>query len=323
MTPSALWILTLALIVDAALGDPPALWRRVPHPVVLIGGLISLMERWFNRPRIPPIIRRLLGVVAVVVLVVVMAGLGWLVETIAAQFTYGWVVITLVVAVMLAGRSLFDHVRAVQTAFWDGVEAARKAIAGVVGRNPGSLDEPRICRAAIETTAENMSDGLIAPALFYVVFGLPGLLAYKAVNTADSMIGHRSDRFAAFGWAAARLDDGFNIIPSRLTALLLCLASPLAGGSIGRTFTIMRRDAGTHRSPNAGWPEAAMAGALDVALAGPRRYGERLVDDPYLNQDGRMAAESGDIGRALKVFVGAGVVFVALVVIAALVADRL
>ena len=175
----------------------------------------------------------------------------------------------------------------------------------IVGRDPDQLDEAGVCRAAIESCAENFSDGVVAPVFWLALLGLPGLIAYKAINTADSMIGHRSPRYESFGWAAARLDDLVNLIPARLSGLLVAIVAPIAGGTTGTALRVMWRDAAKHRSPNAGWPESAMAGALGLALAGPRRYGERIVDDPFLNAEARKDAMPGDIGRALDLLVAA------------------
>jgi adenosylcobinamide-phosphate synthase len=221
-------------------------------------------------------------------------------------------------AVLIAQRSLHDHVaRVAEGLKREGLAGGRRAVSMIVGRDPESLDTAGVSRAAIESTAENFSDGVVAPALWFALLGLPGLAAYKAVNTADSMIGHMSERHRAYGWAAARLDDVMNLPASRLAGLLLALAAPLAGGSIIRSLAVMRRDAGRHRSPNAGWPEAAMAGALGVALAGPRRYGERVVEDPFLNAGGRRDADAADVRRALRVMIGGCVGLLALALLGA------
>jgi len=197
------------------------------------------------------------------------------------------------------------------------LDAARTAVAHIVGRDPASLDEPRIARAAIESLAENFSDGVVAPVLWFAVLGLPGLFAYKTINTADSMIGHLDARHEAFGWAAARLDDLVNLPASRLSGALITLAAPLAGGKPARALRVMLADAGKHRSPNAGWPEAAMAAALGIALAGPRRYAGVIVADPFVNEGGRLDAGPTDIRCALKVYVGANAALLALVLVVA------
>ena len=211
---------------------------------------------------------------------------------------------TVIVTILLAGRSLDQHVRQVANALTntptdDALTAARHAVSKIVGRNPDQLDAPAICRASIETTAENLSDGVVAPACYYLLFGLPGIIGYKMINTADSMIGYKSARWLAFGWGAARLDDLANLIPARLTGGLIVLAAFLPRPYIAwRAMRIMWRDAGYHRSPNAGWPEAAMAGALNIVLAGPRKYGARMSTDAPLNPAGRIA-DHKDIYAAL------------------------
>jgi adenosylcobinamide-phosphate synthase len=308
-----IWILALAMIADALIGDPDLLWRRIPHPVAILGRGIDLLERLLNRREYSTAVRRVLGIVTLVVVVAIAIAAGWFIERALRAVPFGWVAVAVIASVFLAGRSLYDHVAAVANAMSRGLDAARAAVARIVGRDPASLDEPRICRAAIESAAENFSDGVVAPALWFLVLGLPGLFAYKAINTADSMIGHLSDRYRDFGWAAARLDDLVNLPASRIAGALLALAAPLASGSIVTAFRIMLADAGRHRSPNAGWPEAAMAGALGVALAGPRRYSGIIVADPFMNEGGRRDARPADIRQALRVYLGANVLFFAVI----------
>jgi adenosylcobinamide-phosphate synthase len=209
-------------------------------------------------------------------------------------------------AMLLAQRSLFDHVRRVRDAFRDGgLPSARQAVSMIVGRNPDTLDEAGVCRAAIETTAESFSDGVTAPAIWYLIAGLPAIVIFKALNTADSQIGHRTSRHEAFGWAAARLDDGLNIVPARLSGLILVVAAMLTGADARGAWRAMWRDAGRHRSPNAGWSEAAMGGALGLALAGPRQYASGLVEDVWMNAGCSPDARPGDIARALRLFAAA------------------
>jgi adenosylcobinamide-phosphate synthase len=307
------WILAAALVLDAIVGDPDAIWRRVPHPVAVIGALITALDRFLNRDEYAPAARRALGIAALLVCIVPAWAVGWWLEGALSRLPLGWVGTVVVASILLAGRSLYDHVAAVVRAFDSGLPAAQAAVARIVGRDPASLDEPRICRAAIESTAENFSDGVVAPALWFLVLGLPGLFAYKAINTADSMIGHRTARYRDFGWAAARLDDLVNLPASRLSGALIALTAPLAGGRVDTAFRILVEDARKHRSPNAGWPEAAMAGALGIALAGPRRYGGVIVDDPFLNPLGRRNLTPADIERALRIYLGANALLLAAV----------
>ena len=298
-----LWMLAAALALDAAVGDPDAVWRRLPHPVVLLGRLVGGLDLTLNRTRFWPGFRKALGVLAVLVIAAVAAAIGFAVEYLFGLIPYGWIGTVIVAAILLAGRSLHAHVRAVALAFAaGGLDAARIAVSRIVGRDPASLDEAGVCRAAIESTAENFSDAVVAPALWFALLGLPGMLAYKAISTADSMIGHMSPRYEQFGWASARLDDLVNIPASRLAGLLIALAAPAAGGSIPEAFRVMRRDSPGHHSPNAGWPEAAMAAALGLALLGPRRYRGVLTAAPYLNAAGRRQATPDDILRALRVY---------------------
>ncbi|KRR25699.1 CobD/CbiB family cobalamin biosynthesis protein [Bradyrhizobium lablabi] len=301
-----LLVVIAALAFDAVIGDPDWLWRRLPHPVTWFGALIALLDRLLNRDAWPPLLRRIAGIATIAVLVAIASIAGFFLTEITRYVTGGNVILALVASVFIAQRSLYQHVSRVRMAFAsDGLTGARVAVSMIVGRDPDQLDEAAVSRAAIESAAENFSDGIVAPVFWLALLGLPGLLAYKAINTADSMIGHRSERYRWFGWAAARLDDLVNLVPARLSGPLIAVVAPIANGSVGTSFRVMIRDAARHRSPNAGWPESAMAGALGIALAGPRRYAEGLVNDPFLNAGAREAATPDDIGRALKLFVAA------------------
>jgi adenosylcobinamide-phosphate synthase len=301
-----LFIVVAALAFDALIGDPDWLWRRLPHPVVLIGSSIGFLERRLNRENWSPSQRKAAGVGVVVLLVTASGLIGFSVEAALPQNLSGNIALGLIASVLIAQRSLYQHVARVRSAFAEGgLARARAAVAMIVGRDPEQLDEAGVSRAAIESCAENFSDGVVAPVFWLALLGLPGLIAYKAINTADSMIGHRTARYEFFGWAAARVDDLVNLIPARLSGLLLAVVAPIANGAVGIALNVMRRDAPQHRSPNAGWPESATAGALGLALAGPRRYGEHIVDDPFLNADARKEATPGDIDRALDLYVAA------------------
>ena len=301
-----LFIVVTALAFDAMIGDPDWLWRRLPHPVVVIGSFIGFLERTLNRGNWSPSQRKAAGVGVVVLLVTASGLIGFSVEAALPQNLSGNIALGLIASVLIAQRSLYQHVARVRSAFAEGgLAGARAAVAIIVGRDPEQLDEAGVSRAAIESCAENFSDGVVAPVFWLALLGLPGLIAYKAINTADSMIGHRTARYEFFGWAAARVDDLVNLIPARLSGLLLAVVAPIANGAVGIALDVMRRDAPQHRSPNAGWPESATAGALGLALAGPRRYGEHIVDDPFLNADARKEATPGDIDRALDLYVAA------------------
>lgn len=290
----------VALAADAAIGDPDWLWRRLAHPVAVIGRAITLLDRTLNREAWSPVRRKSAGIAIILLLVIAALSTGYAVEAIIPRGLAGNIVLGLLASTLIAQKSLYQHVARVRAAFEiGGIAAARDAVSLIVGRDPNNLDESGVSRAAIESCAENFSDGVVAPTFWLALLGLPGLIAYKTINTADSMIGHRSDKYREFGWASARLDDLVNLVPARLSSLLLTLAAPLVRGSMASALRTMRRDARKHRSPNAGWPESAMAGALGIKLAGPRRYAEGVVDDPWLNADGR-AATPTDICRALR-----------------------
>lgn len=293
-----------ALVVELPLGYPDRLYRAVGHPVTWIGKLISFLDSTLNRASFSDAARRLLGVVALAVLVLVPALAAGLVQAVLGSGIVGLALAALLASSLLSQRSLAAHVRAVADALdTGGLEAGREAVSMIVGRDPDRLDEAGVSRAAIESLAENFSDGIVAPALWLGVGGLAAGAAYKAVNTADSMIGHRTPRHEAFGWAAARFDDLVNLPASRLTALLVVAAACVVEGvDARRAWRAVRRDAGGHRSPNAGWPEAAMAGALGLALAGPRSYGGVEVADAVMGEGGRREANSADIRRALDLY---------------------
>lgn len=290
----------LALAIEAGAGYPDALFRKIGHPVTWIGALIDALDRELNRESDSFAARRLKGALALAVLIFLSAGTGALIERVALALPLGWIALAIAASSLLAQRSLHDHVSEVAQALSLSVEDGRKSVAKIVGRDVSALDEAGVARAAIESLAENFSDGVVAPALWLAIFGLPGALAYKAVNTADSMIGHKSARHQAFGWAAARCDDLMNFIPARAAAGLLAL-SAYGGASPSQAFAIARRDAPHHASPNAGWPEAAAAGALGLKLGGPRDYGAVTVDGASLG-DGRREANAADIERALALY---------------------
>ncbi|MCA3437163.1 MAG: cobalamin biosynthesis protein [Rhodobacter sp.] len=266
-------LLVPALLLDAAFGEPHWLWSRLPHPAVVMGRAVGWLDAKLNRGEN----RKAKGVLALLVLV---CGAG-LAGAAIASLPDGGLLEVLAAAILLAQRSLVDHVRAVGDALRLSLSDGRRMVARIVGRDTSGLDGAGVARAAIESAAENLSDGVVAPALAFLVFGLPGLMIYKITNTADSMIGHRTPRHEQFGWAAARFDDLLNWIPARLTAALILLAH-------GRFDPApVLRDGPLHRSPNAGWPEAAMAVVLNVALSGPRSYNGVMTAFPWVWPEGR------------------------------------
>ncbi len=308
MVAAALSVMAVALLLDAVLGDPRWLYRRIPHPVTLMGRAIGAADRRLNRPRLGFGRRRAAGAIAVATLAVLTAGIGAGLHAVLDGLRWGWIAEGALASTLLAQASLHQHVAAVERALSDGgLDAGREAVGMIVGRDTSALDEPAVRRAAIESLAENLSDGVVAPLFWGCLFGLPGIAVYKLVNTADSMIGHRTPRHEAFGWAAARLDDALNLIPARLTGLLIGVCALSA-----RALRVMFRDARAHRSPNAGWPEAAMAGALGVRLSGPRRYGDALSPEPWLGGEGRDPG-GPDMGRALSITVRVFVLLLAVV----------
>ena len=288
-----------ALLIEAAGGYPQPLFRAVSHPVVWIGALIGWLDQRLNRGT------RGTGVAALLVVLAAVAAVAWAVQTAAIAVLPRWGAVVVVGALgstLLAQRSLHAHVAAVAAGLRTGLGEGRAAVAHIVGRDPDTLDAAGVARAAVESLAENFSDGVVAPAVWGCILGLPGMALYKAANTADSMIGHRTPRHERFGWAAARFDDLVNLPASRLAALWIVAAALLVpGAQPGAALQAVWRDARHHRSPNAGWPEAAMAGALGLRLAGPRVYAGVAVADGWMG-DGRAEATAADIERALALY---------------------
>ncbi len=289
-----------ALVIEALAGYPDVVYRAIGHPVTWMGAWLSWLDRRLNRPAASFGSRRAGGALALILLLAPVGGAAMILSRETPDGWVGFFVLAVVAASLPAQRSLGDHVGAVADALErDGLAGGRRAVSKIVGRNPDALDEAGVARAAIESLAENFSDGVVAPLFWTMIGGLTGGALYKAVNTADSMIGHKSERHLAFGWAAARLDDLVNLPASRLAALYLCAAAMIDGFAPARAAArTVFRDATHHRSPNAGWPEAAVAGALGLKLAGPRLYEEGLVEDAFMG-DGRRDATAKDVRHAL------------------------
>jgi len=296
-------LLLLAMGIEAYLGEASFIFNRIKHPIAIIGSLISVLDDKLNRPKRPEMDRAIRGAFVVMLMVSLSAAIGVGIMWLTLHVPWGWVVECALLVTMLASRGLYDAVARVAKGLeMEGLRGGRDAVKHIVGRDPDSLDAPGVARAAIESLAENFGDAVAGPVFWYVLFGLPGILVYKTVNTMDSMIGHKTPRHRAFGFTAARLDDVLNVIPARLSALIFAAAAifvPTANPKAAVTTAI--RDAKKHRSFNAGWPEGAVAGALGLALAGPRTYGTDIVTDDWMG-DGRARATHKDIERALYLY---------------------
>jgi len=286
-----------ALIIEKYTGYPQAVFDRISHPVVWIGKLITLLDQTLTVPGVSPMEGRVRGVINIGLLIAAVFVPSYLLARWLEGWSYGWLAEALLATSLIAQKSMKDHVLAVHDALGRSLPEARHAVSMIVGRDPSQLDESGITKAALESLAENTSDGIVAPALWYAILGLPGIAVYKAINTADSMIGHKSLKYLHFGWAAARLDDLVNLPASRLTGLAFAATRPARFGQI---VDLMRRDAPKHQSPNAGWPEAAMAGALNLRFGGPRSYQGEMVNLPYLGE-GRDDMTRKDVADGLKV----------------------
>jgi adenosylcobinamide-phosphate synthase len=309
----AITLALLALLIEAAFGYPDWLLRTIGHPVTWMGRCIELLDQVSNREAMSSATRRTAGCAAIVVIIGVAGGIAYALERLLIPWPLGTLTLAILASSLIAQRSLYDHVGRVADALEkESLPAAREAVSHVVGRDPGVLDEAGVARAAIESLAENFSDGIVAPAFWLAALGLPGGAVYKAINTADSMIGHRTPRYQAFGYAAARLDDLINLPASRLSAVLIVAAAAITRtASATQAWQAILRDASHHRSPNAGYPEAAMAGALGVALAGARVYHGVEVADAIMG-NGRRAATAADLRAALSLYVRADAILIAL-----------
>jgi adenosylcobinamide-phosphate synthase len=300
------------MLIELCIGYPEPLVRGIGHPVTWIGALIGGLDRLFNRD-MTTALRRLAGILAVAIALCGVGAITFVVQWQLLRLPFGVVPVAVLASALIAQRSLHRYVANVASALErQDLDAGREAVSHIVGRDTAQLDRAGIARAAIESLAENFSDGIVAPVFWLVVAGLPGAALYKTINTTDSMIGHRTPRYADFGWAAARLDDLVNLPAARFAALLLILASVLWNdASAGAAWRAVLRDAARHRSPNAGYPEAAMAGALGLSLAGPRFYAGIRVEDAFMG-DGRREAEAKDIRRALALYRCADAILLAL-----------
>ena len=304
----------LALLIDATIGYPERVVRAIGHPAMWIGQLIDGLDRALNREISSDACRKTRGFIALSVIIAIPAGVAFGIERGLSFGPFGFLGVSLFASTLIAQRGLHEHVARVAAALdQEGIEGGRAAVSHIVGRDTHVLDQAGVARAAIESLAENFSVGVVAPVFWLAIGGLPGGAAYKAINTADSMIGHRTPRYGEFGFAAARLDDLVNLPASRLSALLIIAAAALSRkASASEAWNAVRRDARHHRSPNAGYPEAAIAGALGLALAGPRVYGGVLVEDATMGH-GRRNAGADDIRAALKIYRRADLILILLV----------
>lgn len=302
---STIWLLIAAIILDVALGDPAWLFGFIAHPVVYIGKLISFCDKTLNNWELGKTTLVIRGYMVLVILFGLGIAAGVLIEAVVSLSVFLLPIKIFTISIFIAIRSLYSHVKDVYSALNQGLVEAKAAVAKIVGRDVTNMTEISISRAAIESLAENMSDGVVAPIFWYLIGGLPGLIAYKCINTADSMIGHKSFKYIHFGRAVALCDDILNYIPARITAGLFLIMSFLAGGAarFENMWKHLRQDASQHASPNAGWPETAMAVMMDIALGGPRIYGEDKVEGVWLNPKGREILHRADIKQALKLYV--------------------
>lgn len=308
----------LALLIERLFGYPKPLYDKIGHPVEWIGTILKKLETLFYDPEAEPLQARLRGLAALLALLLIVAIPAVIITSVLSTFTFGWIIEALLATALIAQHSLYEHVNAVRKGLDTSLSEGRKAVAKIVGRDPAALDESGVVKGALESLAENASDGIVAPVLWYAVLGLPGIVAYKAINTADSMIGHKSERYIYFGWAAARLDDLINLPASRLTGFLFAAAAAWNDKERGKiAVQAMLRDANKHQSPNAGWPESALAASLGVRFGGPRSYAGSRVNLPWMGE-GRETLNRDDIRKGLRLYGTAMTFLLCLAVLCAL-----
>ena len=292
----------LALLIERLFGYPKPLYDVIGHPVEWIGTVLKKLEVLLYDPEAEPLQARLRGVAALLTLLLIVAIPAVVITSILSTFQFGWIIEAVLATALIAQHSLYEHVSAVGKGLDTSLPEGRKAVAKIVGRDPAALDESGVVKGALESLAENASDGIVAPVLWYALLGLPGIVAYKAINTADSMIGHKSERYIYFGWAAARLDDLFNLPASRLTGFLFAAAAAWNDKERGKiAVQAMLRDASKHQSPNAGWPESALAASLGVKFGGPRSYDGSRINLPWMGE-GREILNRDDIRKGLRLY---------------------
>ena len=292
----------LALLIERLFGYPKPLYDKIGHPVEWIGTILKKLETLLHDPEAEPLQARLRGVAALLALLLIVVIPAVLIASILSTFKFGWIIEALLATALIAQHSLYEHVNAVRKGLDTSLPEGRKAVAKIVGRDPAALDESGVVKGALESLAENASDGIVAPVLWYALLGLPGIVAYKAINTADSVIGHKSERYIYFGWAAARLDDLINLPASRLTGFLFAAAAAWNDKERGKiALQAMWRDAPKHQSPNAGWPESALAASLGVKFGGPRSYDGSRVNLPWMGE-GRETLNRDDIRKGLRLY---------------------
>jgi adenosylcobinamide-phosphate synthase len=292
----------LALLIERLFGYPKPLYDKIGHPVEWIGTILKKLETLLYDPEAEPLQARLRGVAALLALLLIVAIPAVIIAGVLSNFTFGWIIEALLATTLIAQHSLYEHVSTVGKGLDTSLNEGRKAVAKIVGRDPAALDESGVVKGALESLAENASDGIVAPVLWYALLGLPGIVAYKAINTADSMIGHKSERYIYFGWAAARLDDLINLPASRLTGFLFAAAAAWNDKERGKiALQAMWRDAPKHQSPNAGWPESALAASLGVKFGGPRSYDGSRVNLPWMGE-GRETLNRDDIRKGLRLY---------------------
>jgi adenosylcobinamide-phosphate synthase len=306
MTDHHLLILVLAIVLDMSVGDPDWIWRKLPHPVVFFGKIISTLDRHLNRIRDNRRMRKRFGILALIIMLALVLIIGVVLSSVFRQFgVIGFVIEVIIVAMLIAQKSMSDHIKNIIAPLSSGdIKGARYAVSMIVGRQTSEMNASDVTRSSIESLAENFSDGVVAPIFWYALLGLPGILMYKMLNTADSMIGHKTVEYEDFGWASAKLDDLANWLPARLSSLLIAVSALILIGpkSFKNVIWTVLNNSSLHRSPNAGWPETAMAGALGIVLSGPRIYGQQTSPELYLNPTGRLDLTHLDLEKAINVF---------------------
>ena len=309
-------VIFIAVIVDAIWGDDHWIWRKFKHPVALVGRFINFLDVEFNRNEFSESSRTFNGFIVIIMSIIIIWFLSSIIEGLLFGNIIGNLILGLIISILLAGKSLFVHVKDIYDDFMrDDLDNAKINLSKIVSRKVDEYDESAITRGAIESLSENLSDGYVAPLFWLLIAGLPGIFIYKFINTADSMIAYKNDKYHNFGKCTAYLDDILNFIPARLSSLLQVFASFVLKENWQQALLCIKQDASKSPSPNSGWPESAMAGALDISLGGDNFYDGELIKSDWINGSGEKIISFDFITRALWIYSTSIVIYLVFVTI--------
>ena len=304
-------VIIIAVLVDAYAGDEHLLWRKVPHPIIYIGRYINFLDIEFNRKEFSDKSKFFNGFLVIFISVIGLYFLTRILEDLLLNNTFGYIILGFLVSILLSGKSLFSHVKSIYDDLMrDDIQSAKSNLSKIVSRDVDKLDESSITRGSIESLSENFCDGYISPIFWFLVLGFPGVVIYKFISTADSMIGYKNEKYIKFGKCAAKIDDIMNFVPARISSLFIVLATYLLKENWKSAIQITKIDAKKSSSPNSGWPESSMAGALDIALGGSNYYENKFVNSEWINASAAKEIDSDHIIRALWIYTFSIIIFI-------------